>query len=127
MLFTATAASDGLLPTTILMWLLVLLNVCIRIGLPVLLILALVKYLRGKKAQTRDAELKRSLGEVLKDRRTKCAMTQEFVAESLGVTRQAVSRWENGTADPTTANLLKLAKLYGIPPEELIASIAPEE
>ena len=54
-------------------------------------------------------------------------MTQEFVAESLGVSRQAVSKWENGTADPSTSNLLKLAKLYGISPEDLIRSIQPEQ
>lgn len=39
-----------------------------------------------------------SLGEVLKTYRTNCKMTQEFVAESLGVSRQAVSKWENGTS-----------------------------
>ncbi len=58
------------------------------------------------------AETKKSLGETLKMHRTKCNMTQEFVAESLGVCRQAVSKWENGTSDPSTSNLLVLAKLY---------------
>ena len=47
-------------------------------------------------------------------------MTQEFVAESIGVSRQAVSKWETGAADPSTANLLALAKLYGVSPEELL-------
>ena len=47
-------------------------------------------------------------------------MTQEFVAERLGVSRQAVSKWENGTSDPSTSNLLALAKLYGVSPEELL-------
>ena len=50
-------------------------------------------------------------------------MTQEFVAEQLGVSRQAVSKWENGTSDPSTTNLLALAKLFGISPEELLRSI----
>jgi transcriptional regulator with XRE-family HTH domain len=53
-------------------------------------------------------------------------MTQEFVAEAMGVTRQAVSKWENGTADPSTSNLLKLAKLYGVTPEELIRAVQHE-
>ena len=47
-------------------------------------------------------------------------MTQEFVAEAVGVSRQAVSKWETGAADPSTANLLALAKLYGVPAEELL-------
>ena len=47
-------------------------------------------------------------------------MTQEFVAEALGVSRQAVSKWETGTADPSTSNLLALAKLFGVPAEELL-------
>ena len=38
-------------------------------------------------------------------------MTQEFVAEALGVSRQAVSEWESGQSDPSTTNLLALAKL----------------
>ena len=42
------------------------------------------------------------------------------VAESIGVSRQAVSKWETGAADPSTANLLALAKLYGVSPEELL-------
>lgn len=51
-------------------------------------------------------------------------MTQEFVAETLGVSRQAVSKWENGTADPSTSNLIALAKLYGISAEEILHSAA---
>jgi transcriptional regulator with XRE-family HTH domain len=47
-------------------------------------------------------------------------MTQEFVAESLGVSRQAVSKWESGSADPSTSNLVALAKLFGVTPEELL-------
>ena len=53
----------------------------------------------------------------------RCKMTQEFVAESIGVSRQAVSKWENGTSDPSTANLFSLAKLYGVRAEELLKDI----
>ena len=38
----------------------------------------------------------RSLGEALKENRIRCQMTQEFVTETLGVSRQSVSKWENG-------------------------------
>lgn len=54
-------------------------------------------------------------------------MTQEFVSEALGVSRQAVSKWENGTSDPSTSNLLALTKLYGISAEELLNNIRTEE
>lgn len=47
-------------------------------------------------------------------------MTQEFVAEALGVSRQAVSKWETGQSDPSTANLIALAELFGLQPEELL-------
>ena len=53
-------------------------------------------------------------------------MTQEFVAEHLGVSRQAVSKWENGTSDPSTSNLLSLAKLYGIDAADLLRQVNPE-
>ena len=55
--------------------------------------------------------------------RVRCKMTQEFVAESLGVSRQAVSKWETGTADPSTSNLLALAKLFGVSAEELLRQV----
>ena len=86
----------------------------------VLLIRALLKYLRsGQVRQEKDA-VKRSLGEVIRARRTACNMTQEFVAESLGVSRQAVSKWEKGLSDPSTSNLLALAKLFGVSAGELL-------
>ncbi len=51
-------------------------------------------------AQRRGAQektvLRKPLGEALRARRTRCRMTQEFVADSLGVSRQAVSKWESG-------------------------------
>lgn len=84
---------------------------------------ALRKYLREAPAQEESAAIKRSLGEVLKAHRTRCQMTQEFVAESLGVSRQAVSKWENGESDPSTVNLLALAKLYGVSADELLREV----
>ena len=71
--------------------------------------------------------VRKSLSEMLKENRTRCKMTQEFVAESLGVSRQAVSKWETGAADPSTANLLALAKLYGVSPEELLHNVQSED
>ena len=46
-------------------------------------------------------------------------ITQMELADKLGVSRQAVSRWEQGTALPSMENLLHLAELYGVSVEVL--------
>ena len=97
------------------------------VKLLILVFKALRKYVSSEPQRQESEILRRSLGEVLKDHRMRCSMTQEFVAEALGVSRQAVSKWENGTADPSTSNLLKLAKLYGISPEDLIRAVQTEQ
>ena len=56
----------------------------------------------------------------LQQLRKEKGMSQEELAERLGVSRQAVSKWESSTSDPSTSNLLALAKLYGISAEELL-------
>ena len=89
----------------------------------ILLIRALRKYLSGATVRKETAAVRKSLGEALKEQRTRCHMTQEFVAEHLGVSRQAVSKWENGTSEPSTSNLLALAKLYGVSAQELLQQI----
>lgn len=85
-----------------------------------LLIKALKKYIKSEPVRKEKAESAKSLGEVLKRHRTECKMTQEFVAETLGVSRQAVSKWESGVSDPSTTNLMALAKLFNMTPEELL-------
>ena len=105
--------------------------VAVRLILPtvaiILLIIALLKYLRTGEIRREKAMVRKSLGEVLKDHRLRCQMTQEFVAERLGVSRQAVSKWENGTSDPSTSNLLALAQLYGVDAADLLREVAPKE
>ena len=59
--------------------------------------------------------------------RRKAGLSQEELASRLEVSRQAVSKWETGAADPSTANLLALAKLYGVSPEELLRSAQSED
>ena len=85
-----------------------------------LIVKALKKYIHSKEAREEKKAVARSLGEALKEHRMRCQMTQEFVAESLGVSRQSVSKWENGSSDPNTSNLIALAKLYKVSPEELL-------
>lgn len=104
--------------------LLVLLAVCIVFAaILILLIKALKKYINSGPMRTEKANHTRSLGELLKNYRVNCKMTQEFVAETLGVSRQAVSKWENGNSDPSTSNLMALAKLYGTSAEKMIREI----
>ena len=81
----------------------------------------------SKEMREEKQAVKRTLGETLKAHRTRCQMTQEFEAEALGVSRQTVSKWENGSADPSTTNLLALAKLYGVAAEELLRGIDRSE
>lgn len=100
-----------------------LIMACMFVGLIVLIVLALLKYLRSKDVRKEKDAVRKSLGEVLKENRTRCKMTQEFVAETIGVSRQAVSKWENGTSDPSTSNLFALAKLYSISVEELLKGV----
>jgi len=81
---------------------------------------ALIKYVRSSNVRQEKQLIRKSLGEILKQHREECKMTQEFVAEVIGVSRQAVSKWENGTSDPSTSNLIALSKLYNIPAEDLL-------
>lgn len=110
-----------------IVWLLVQLAIIgAIIYLFVLIVKALKKYIGSKEVREEKREMRASLGEVLREERTRCKMTQEFVAESLGVSRQAVSKWENGTTDPSTSNLLAIAKLYGVNAENLLKRVSQE-
>lgn len=98
-----------------------------RILLPIAALLLLYRIARNLEKPPKMTEetkiVRKSLSEMLKENRTRCKMTQEFVAESIGVSRQAVSKWENGTAEPNTSNLVAIAKLYGISAEELLKGV----
>ena len=93
------------------------------VTLVVLAIRALLKYLRTDNSGPDAARVRKSLGEALKEHRGRCGLTQEYVAEALGVSRQAVSKWENGASEPNMSNLLALAKLYGVTLEELLQDV----
>ena len=47
-------------------------------------------------------------------------LSQEQLAQKLGISRQAVSKWERGEASPDTDNLIELARLYDISLDELL-------
>ena len=61
-------------------------------------------------------ELKEKLVALRKEK----GLTQLVVAEKLNVSRQAISRWESGTALPSTDNLRCLGALYEVPIDYLV-------
>ena len=56
----------------------------------------------------------------LVDRRKAAGLSQEALATQLGVSRQAVSKWERSESSPDTDNLIALAALYGVSLDELL-------
>ena len=52
--------------------------------------------------------------------RKRMGLSQEELAARLGVSRQAVSKWELGTSTPDPSNIVALAKLFGITTDELL-------
>lgn len=59
-------------------------------------------------------------GEKLSFLRKQRDMTQQELAERLGVSRQAVSRWERMTSDPSTENLICIGKLFDVSVDSLL-------
>lgn len=65
------------------------------------------------------------LNEKLTRFRRERELSQTELAQNLGVTRQAVSGWERGTATPSAEKLIALSRLYGIPLNELVNGAEP--
>ena len=61
----------------------------------------------------------------LADLRRSKGFSQEGLARKLGLSRQAVSKWERAESSPDTENLISLAKLYGVSLDELLNPRAP--
>ena len=61
-----------------------------------------------------------SLGERIKEQRKSCGMSQEKLAELVGVSRQAVTKWETDQSAPSTEKLFKLAEIFGTSVDLLI-------
>ena len=62
-----------------------------------------------------------TLGEKIKSLRKGLGMSQEKLAELMGISRQAVAKWENGQSAPSTANLFKLAEILNTTTAFLLA------
>ncbi len=54
-------------------------------------------------------------------------LSQESLAEKIGVSRQAVSKWERGEASPDTENILALSKLYCVSLDDILGDKTAEE
>ncbi|USF25801.1 hypothetical protein N510_000717 [Firmicutes bacterium ASF500] len=67
-----------------------------------------------------------TMGEIIQTGRAKRGLSQEKLAELVGVSRQAVSKWEVGDAVPDTDKLVPLACGLGITTDELLGNV-PEE
>lgn len=68
-----------------------------------------------------------TFGEKLKNYRMEKGLSKEKVAEYLGVSRQAVTKWESDQSMPASGNLLALSSLYGISSDELVGSRSQEK
>lgn len=70
----------------------------------------------ARKGSYMNVEIAQRLAEM---RRAK-GYSQEELAEKLGLSRQAVSKWERAESSPDTGNIIALAKLYGVTIDELL-------
>lgn len=61
-----------------------------------------------------------AMAQRLVDRRKAAGLSQEALAAQLGVSRQAVSKWERSASSPDTDNIIALAALYGVSLDELL-------
>lgn len=64
--------------------------------------------------------MEQTIGKRIAAHRKRLQMTQDALAEQLGVTAQAVSKWENDQSCPDIATLPKLAEIFGITTDELL-------
>ena len=64
-----------------------------------------------------------TLGERLQILRKQNMLSQEKLAELVGVSRQAVSKWETGLSNPDTENLIKLAEIFNLSIDEFTGRV----
>lgn len=68
-----------------------------------------------------------TLGETIQAKRTGRGLSQEKLAELVGVSRQAVSKWELNAAVPDTDKLVPLARALGVTVDELLGNTADQD
>lgn len=67
------------------------------------------------------------LGDKIYSCRKKAGMSQEALAEKIGVSRQAISKWEIGTAVPELGNIVALSKIFGVTTDWLLNECNDDE
>ena len=68
-----------------------------------------------------------TLEEQIKHYRKQAGLSQEKMAEIIGVSRQAITKWENGTGTPDIVNLMAIADLFQISLDELLSNEKSEK
>ncbi len=68
-----------------------------------------------------------TLGQRIREQRKRCGMSQESLAAQIGVSRQAVAKWETGQSTPATENLFRLAEVFGTTVDLLLPVQKKEE
>lgn len=69
--------------------------------------------------------MEQELGGRIRALRKERGISQEALAQALDVSRQAVTKWEDGSSFPSTANLLALSGFFGVPLSELTGTPEP--
>ena len=67
-----------------------------------------------------------TIGEKIALRRRSAGLSQEALAGQLGVSRQAVSRWETNESLPDTEKILQLCRIFGVSADDLLLDKVPE-
>ncbi|HFI0266716.1 TPA: helix-turn-helix domain-containing protein [Streptococcus suis] len=69
----------------------------------------------------------KQLAQQIKNLRTTKNLSQDELAEKLYISRQAVSKWENGEATPDIDKLVQLAEIFGVSLDYLVLGKEPEK
>ena len=62
------------------------------------------------------------IGKFIAERRKAVTLTQMQLAEKLGITDRAVSKWETGEAKPAIPQLIKLSKIFDVSMDDILES-----
>ncbi|AJZ58540.1 helix-turn-helix family protein [Paraburkholderia fungorum] len=77
--------------------------------------------------QEEQTPLSKSVGKAIANRRVLANLTQEQVAEKLGIGQEAISRMERGVASPTVTRLAELADIYKCDLSQLLTEASDRE